>query len=65
MLLVAENIGRPTPKFFRQTVRDILKDLVFAYASFETNRKSLADKAFQEFFDISQKIIYALKSCGK
>ncbi|CAH2040752.1 unnamed protein product, partial [Iphiclides podalirius] len=65
LLLAEANIGRPTPQYLRQIVKDLLQDLVFAYASFETNKKNIADTAFREFFDLSQRVIYALKTCGK
>ncbi|CAK1579602.1 unnamed protein product [Parnassius mnemosyne] len=65
MLLVAEKGERPTPKIFKQIVKDMLQDLVYAYASLDTSRRKNTNNDVQEFSDVAQRVINALKSCGK
>ncbi|CAG4969987.1 unnamed protein product [Parnassius apollo] len=65
MLLVAEKRERPTPLIFKQIVRDVLQDLVYAYASLDISRRKNTHNDVQEFFDVAQIVVNALKTCGK
>ncbi|XP_032515993.2 uncharacterized protein LOC116769100 [Danaus plexippus] len=64
IIKVAENSGRPKPRIIRKIVKEILRDLVLTYGSVEDYRRSNY-YALDDFINIAQQVMNAMKSCGK
>ncbi|XP_064072636.1 uncharacterized protein LOC113393123 [Vanessa tameamea] len=62
---VVEKNRRPRPRVLKNTVKDILRDLLVAYGTLEEYRRSNTDYALPEFLLIAQIVMESLKSCGK
>lgn len=61
MLMVVENNGGSSPVVLFDILRDILQNLVMAYAGLEDRPNN--DSIFNAFYSVSRIVLDTLKSC--